>query len=222
MHEMPLLELPDTVVLPGMTVTLHISRKNHVQLVKRTLEMERQRFVISWDGAAGSLADSPTLPRHGTGMALVDVAAEPDGIWHVTAHGRERYLNRISRTEEIPEATGEDSTLKFVHDEPAPIRRDSPGIELVEAWDALEEFRRYARNHFREVQAAEIEEHVPDDPFYLASFIGANLALEADQTQEVLDAGSLSARLRLLARMARKLSGPDALRNPRSAGPPPA
>jgi uncharacterized protein len=82
-----------------------------------------------------------------------------------------------------------------------PVERGDPNLERVAAWDALEAFRRYARTFFAFDAERQIDENVPDDVLYQASFICANLRLDGDERQALLEAPTLVDRFRLAERL---------------------
>lgn len=198
--EIPVLEMPDTVVFPGMTLMLSLTGPKHVRLLKQVLERDEHGFMISWTGRSDG-ERPPQLPEHGTKMAVLAVKGNDREGYSVTAHGQGRQLLKLARSESVPDPEGGRSSLLYVHDEPAPLGRTDPGEELLEAWDAVELFRRYAQRFFHPEVQEEISEALPPDPLYVASFICANTLLEPEQQQQLLAAETLLARLRLVSHM---------------------
>ena len=202
--ELPLLELPDSVVFPGMTVSFGLVEGRHRQLMKQVLRQKEHRFLVSWTGEPPAIGDPDRLQVFGTNMAVLSVAGNDQDGFNVTAQGMGRQRIKVARTESLVEPDGGHSSLVFAHDEPAPLLRDDPNQELVEAWDTVSVFERYANRFFDERLRAQIDDAVPDDPFYIASFVCANCVLEPVQQQLLLAAPTLSARLRLVRALMRE------------------
>ncbi len=196
--ELPVLEISDSVVFPGMTVSFGLVEGRHRQLIKQVLRQEEHRFLVSWSGEPPAAGDPDRLQSYGTNMAVLKVAGNDQSGYTVTAQGLGRQLIKVARTESHLDSDGGHSSLVFAHDEPAPLERHDPNEELLEAWDTVTVFQRYAGRFFDERLKDQIDEALPDDPFYIASFICANTRLEPQQQQLLLAAPSLIARLRLV------------------------
>ena len=187
---LPVLQLADPVVFPGMTLSLGFGSRLHKRLLQQVLAQDEHRFVIT----NGNVAQ----PGFGTCMALL--AVEGNGLdgFAVTAHGMGRQRLDIARTEQVVLETGRVEQLTYVYDVPAPLGRDDPGRELLEAWDTEMVFRRYASTFLDRRLQEQIDEAIPNDPFYLASFICANSGLGTVRQQAQLAASTLVDRLRLV------------------------
>lgn len=202
MSDLPLFPLPDTVVFPGMSVPLHVFEERYKRLVRATVEGEPKRFVTVLAPQLEPIRDRPPpLPGYGTFVDLLSVQENPDGSFEVLAHGQERCRLEIVREENVSEPEGAERPLYYVADKPEPLERNDPNQERLVAWDALDTFRAYASTFFAFDAAGQIEEALPDDPMYQASFICANIRVPAASRQVLLDAPTLSARFQL----ARKL-----------------
>ncbi|MFO8151327.1 MAG: LON peptidase substrate-binding domain-containing protein [Trueperaceae bacterium] len=197
MAELPVFPL-DLVVFPGQTVPLVVFEARYKRLVKAVLELEEPRFVIARALAA---ADGPAMAPIGTVVRVVELAERPDGTYTMTGHGGERVRVDVTRREDVAEADGSERPLFFTDAEPLPVVRDDPNLERVAAWDALEAFRRYARTFFAADAEQQVDDHVPDESLYQASFVCANLRLEGDERQALLEAPSLVDRFRLAERL---------------------
>ncbi|MBS3966024.1 MAG: hypothetical protein KGZ60_02045, partial [Truepera sp.] len=88
-----------------------------------------------------------------------------------------------------------------IEDRPYPLVRGDPNLEQVAAWDALDTFRRYAQRFFDAGAQEQLEEAIPDDLVYQASFICANLRVPAVARQAMLEAPSLIARFQSAQRL---------------------
>lgn len=197
MPDVPVFPL-DLVVFPGQTVPLLVFEARYKRLVKAVLELDEPRFVIT---RAQPAVDGPAMAACGTVVRVVELTERPDGTYTLTGHGGERVRVAVTRREEVPEADGSERPLFFTTAEPWPVLRDDPNLERVAAWDALEAFRRYARTFFAADAERQVDEHVPDDVLFQASFVCANLRLEGGERQALLEAASLLDRFRLAERL---------------------
>lgn len=202
MAELPLFPLSETVVFPGMTVPLAVFEERYKQLVRISLESEDKRFVVALSQGGGGLADGPPpLAAYGTLVDVLTATENADGSLQVLVHGQERCRLELVRTEQIAQLDGERRPLHFVEDREDPPERDDPNEEQIAAWDTIETFRKYAETFFAFDATELVEQALPEDPYYQASFVCANLRVPDASRQVLLEAPTLSARLQL----ARKL-----------------
>jgi Lon protease-like protein len=191
----------DLVVFPGQAVPLVVFEARYKRLVQAVLEMDEPQFVIA--RAAHTEGGSP-LASVGTLIRVIELNERPDGTFTLTGHGGERVHVRVSRREDVSENDGRERPLFFTPLEPWPVDRSDPNQERLAAWDALEAFRQYARTFFANDAEQAVDDHVPDDPLYQASFVCANLRLEGDERQALLEAPSLIERFSLAERLIRE------------------
>ncbi len=214
MNELPLFPLPDTVIFPGMTLPLMVFEARYKELVQYCLDRpeEKKRFVIALAGESSPIRDhDPPLPSYGSYVDILSVTENRDGTFELMIHGRDRCRIEVTRELSVAEPDGEKRPLFFVADSPAPLERDDPNHEQLAAWDALEIFRQYARKFFAGDAVRQIDDAVPDDLIFQASFICANLRVPAASRQVLLEAPSLLARFELAANMMKeRLDRPQA------------
>lgn len=192
--ELPVLQIPDTVVFPGMTVSCELVERNHLLLMQRLLRQGQDRFVATLPPEQLPGAGS-RLGSFGTRMAVLAAEQEPGGAFLVTAQGQGRQRLDGMR----PASTGSAADcFMLVPDEPAPLLRSDPNDELLEAWDTAALFLRYAERFLSRRLRSQVKEALPAEPFYLASFVCANCRLDPLPQQELLVAPSLIDRLRLV------------------------
>ena len=203
MAKLPLFPLPETVVFPGMTLPLYIFEERYKRMVKDCVENNQQRLVIvlaknvSATSRIGDSLDEVILPVTydvGTYVDILSVSENPDGTYNILTHGQERCRIELADQLAVTEADGSTSFLYYSEDNPEALERDDPNVERVSAWDTLETFRTYAQTFFAFDALKQIEEALPDDLLYQASFICANLRVPAPERQEMLETPSLVAR----------------------------
>lgn len=208
--ELPVLQLPDTVVFPGMTITFELVDTAHHRLLKRVLDQDQQRFLVSLPESGLTATDRRPLPEYGTNMLVISVEGNGEAGYLVTAQGQERQRISQVRTLQQTGVNGTSSDLLLVPDEPAPIGRGAPNDELLEAWDTAAVFVRYAKKFLPPRMQVQISEALPEEPFYVASFVCANCVLEPLEQQELLEAPTIIDRLGLVRSKMREQLGESA------------
>ncbi len=183
-----------------MTVPLHVHEERYKQLVREVLaqEQEPKRFIIVYEPNHTAIRDTAVrVARYGTLVHVLSAEENPDGTFELLVHGQERYEVAVHRVVEVAQPGGATRPLAYAHEQPAPLGRDDPNDEAIAAWDALDTFRTYAGRRFQGSAGTDIDKHLPDDPFYQASFIAANIVVPGEAKQTLLEAGSLRERFDL-------------------------
>lgn len=198
----PIFPLPSTVVFPGMRVPLYVFEARYKRLVRFCLELEEPIFAIALSHPDGVIRDGEApFFKTGSFVRIIELAESPDGSYTLLGYGEGRCRIRVSEREEVADADGSARTLYYSHEEAWPLVRGDPNLERVAAWDALDAFREYAKTFFAFDALRQIEEAMPDDPIYQASFICANLRVPVESRQVLLEAPSLTARLQLAQKL---------------------
>ncbi|HET9026365.1 MAG TPA: LON peptidase substrate-binding domain-containing protein [Trueperaceae bacterium] len=199
MNRLPIFPL-DVVVFPGMTVPLTAHEERYKRLVREVLaqEDEPKRFIIAYSDERPAISDTgPRVARYGTVVHVLSAEENPDGTFDLLVHGQERTLVEVVSVVEVDERGGSSRPLSYAVEQPAPLDRGDPNEEAIAAWDALDTFRTYAGTRFRGEAGSEIDKHVPEDPFYQASFVCANILVPTSAKQALLEADSLRQRFDL-------------------------
>ena len=110
----------------------------------------------------------------------------------------------MAAEEEVMEQDGTLRRLFFTDEGEWPLSRGDPNLEQVTAWDATEVFRDYAKTFFAFDALRHIDEALPDDLVYQASFICANIRVPVDSRQVLLEAPSLTGRFELAQKLMRE------------------
>jgi Lon protease-like protein len=200
--KLPLLALPETVVFQGMTLPLHIFEERYKKLVRDCIEQEQRRFIVVLSKARAEIRDTE-FSTHAVG-AFVDILSATenvDGTYSIVVHGQERCRVDIVERISVQERDGTTSDLPYSNVVPYPIERLDPNLERVAAWDALETFREYARSFFEPDMIPQIEEALPEELVYQASFICANMRVPVESRQVLLESPSLVARFQLAQKL---------------------
>lgn len=217
----------DTVVFPGMTVPLRAFEARYKRLVRYTVARDPQRFVVARPVTAASSSEAvglgdgfaQSVEGIGSFVDVLRIQEQDDGSFWLLGHGRERCRVRVVQEEAVPEPSGGTRPLYFTDEDPYPLQRGDPNEERVAAWDALDAFRTFADETFPRDARRKVESAIPDEPFYQASFVCANLHLPAVDAQDLLEAPTLSDRFGAARRAIARLRGAPPDPDARSEGP---
>ncbi len=193
----PLFPLPELVVFPGMTLPLFIFEERYRKMIRDCVAENQRRVALVLAGPEAQISDVPELrgiAKVGSFVDILSVMENADGTFNVLTHGQERCYIRPGHSEDVTAPDGSTSQLHYTEDLPYPLSRSDPNSERLAAWDAVEIFREYAQTFFAESAQAQLEEALPDDLLFQASFICANLRLPASERQALLEAPSLVER----------------------------
>lgn len=207
MTDLPLFPLPELVVFPGMTLPLFIFEERYRRMVQECVEANQRRIVLVLAPPVQKISDASELQgiaEVGSYVDILSVMENADGTFHILTHGQGRCRVKPARSERIPTADGAVSYLHYTEDLAYPLERSDPNRERLAAWDALEVFREYAERFFADTAREQIEEALPDDLLFQASFICANVRLEVPARQALLEAPSLVDRFALAQRLMRE------------------
>ncbi len=202
MSKLPVFALPETVVFPGMTLPLYIFEERYKRMVKDCAAHNQRRIIITLGKSGGNPSDSEArFHEIGAFVDILAITENPDHTYHVVTHGQGRCRIEVVERRAIAELSGEVRYLPYSAEHPYPLERQDPNLERVAAWDCLDTFRDYARRFFAAAAFDKIDEALPEDLVYQASFVCANLRVPAPSKQAMLEAPSLVGRFEL----ARKL-----------------
>lgn len=191
----------DLVVFPGMPVPLYVFEERYKTLVRHCLASDDPRFVIALAVDGDVIHDAPAVAPVGSYVRIVQSAENADGTFRILGHGLGRCRVDVARTEWIPASDGTPRPLHYVDADDLPIDRADPNLERVAAWDTLDAFRAYADVFFQDEARDQLDDALPDDLLYQASFVCANLRLDTSERQALLEAPSLVERFERARRM---------------------
>jgi ATP-dependent Lon protease len=181
-----------------MTVPLYVFEERYKALVKYCLEVEVPKFIITLAKPADVIRDgNHPFYTIGSFIHILQVSENPDGTYNLLGHGQERCKIDVLDEQQIAELDGTTRSLFLSRDRPFPLERGDPNLEKVAAWDALDTFREYAKVFFAFDALKQIEQVMPEEPLYQASFICANIRVPSESRQVLLEAPSLSLRFQL-------------------------
>ncbi|MHB8781679.1 MAG: LON peptidase substrate-binding domain-containing protein, partial [Candidatus Geothermincolia bacterium] len=186
--ELPILALKDTVIYPHIIAPLLVTREESVKLVEDALASERIMGV----SASREEVDVPQpeqLYSVGTAVAIIRMMKIPDGSMQLFVQGIERI------------GIGE-----YLQREPYPKARVEVLEESIEKDVQMEALARNVLSQFRKM--VELAPYLPNEIFIaamnisepnnLADFIGANININLEEKQQLLEALQVQKRLELL------------------------
>jgi ATP-dependent Lon protease len=197
----PLFPLPETVVFPGMTLPLFIFEERYKQMIKDCVDNDQRRVAIVLAKPQADISDGGNIAEAGTHAVgsftdILSVSENPDGTYYILVHGQERCRIGTIDSESQPYYSIDKRTYT--------LERGDPNLERVTAWDALETFSTYAKTFFADEAQQQIEDSLPEELVYQASFICANIRVSAEQRQSLLEAPSLIDRFKYAQKLMRE------------------
>lgn len=186
---LPLFPLQKVVLYPGMVLPLHIFEERYKLLIQRSLT-DRQPFGIVLIHT-GQEVGGPAVPHPvGTTAKIVDVEQMPEGQMNIVIVGDDRFRIHDFTHDREPYLMGS------VTGWPDPPRDRTPTKSLLAA--VGKDFTAYANLVMALIdqpqQAAELK--LPSDPVHLSYYVAANLHIEADEKQSLLEIHGPAERLR--------------------------
>lgn len=198
--ELPLFPLGHTVLFPGVPLPLHVFEERYRELVRTLVdrpETETRRFGVVAIRQGWEVGADAAEALHGVGCAaeLRRVSRYPDGRYDVVTVGGDRFrLLEVDRTSR-PYLVGSVEWLPA--DPPEP---DATG--LVESVGTL--FGEYV-GAAAGLQAQPVEDvELPTDPSELSYAVASAAVLTLEDRQQLLEATSARARLRMELRLLKR------------------
>lgn len=197
MAKYPLFPLPETVVFPGMTLPLFIFEERYKQMIKDCVDNNQRRIAIVLAKPQADISDvAASTHVVGSFTDILSVSENPDGTFYILVHGQERCR--------VGQVDNRSQPYFTIEHRPYKLERGDPNVEQVTAWDALETFRDYAKVFFAFDALKQIEDALPEELIYQASFICANIRIPAEERQILLEAPSLVDRFRYAQKLMRE------------------
>ena len=180
-----------------MTLPLFIFEERYKQMIKDCVDNNQRRIAIVLAKPQADISDV-TASTHvvGSFTDILSVSENPDGTFYILVHGQERC--RVGQVDD------RSHPYFSIDNHPYKLERSDPNVEQVTAWDALETFRDYAKVFFAFDAIKQIEDSLPEELIYQASFICANIRIPAEERQILLEAPSLIDRFRYAQKLMRE------------------
>lgn len=189
----PVLPLRDVVVYPHMVIPLFVGRAKSIEALDTAMKDNKQILLIAQKEADVNDPGFSDLYEVGTLANILQLLKLPDGTVKVLVEGCQR-----SRVEKFLETDGFFSAV---------VSEIKDKIDIVD--QELEVLLRTAVNSFD--QYVKLNSKIPpevlnslagiDDPSRLADTIAAHMSLKVEEKQNLLEMGSIVARLENLMKL---------------------
>lgn len=178
MYRLPLFPL-NTVLFPGMPLSLHIFEERYKLMIGRCIEQEQPFGVVLIEQGAEVLGLGPEAHPHLVGCTARITQVQPVGMgrMNIIAIGQERFqIVSLERTEAY--LVGQVRAFPLLDDEPEELAREG---RLLRPW-----VERYLRT-LEAIENIQLDTHqIPYDALPLA-YLGASLLkINMSQKQEML------------------------------------
>src|SRR5690554_658056 len=187
MIELPLLPLRDVVVYPHMVIPLFVGRPKSIKALEAAMVGEKQVLLVAQKNPATDDPDLDEVHAQGTVANILQMLKLPDGTVKVLAEGksRARILSSLGEEEGYQQVRAETER------EPEPLAEtENTVLRRV----LLDQFEEYAK-HGRKVPAEFISSLADvEDVSRLADLLAAQMSLQLEQKQEMLELDDIVAR----------------------------
>lgn len=191
-----------TVLFPGLVLPLHVFEERYRQLVRDLLDLpeQEQRFGVVCIREGREVGEDGVRALYGVGCTarLSQVAGYPDGRYDLLTVGSELFrLDELHADQ--PYFTGSVTWLEDARGDEDELRLLDPAVRTA--------FTGYVEA-LAGANAADVEvPELPDDPHVLGHLVGATMALDLADRQDLLEQRDGVARLRRGLSLLRRETG---------------
>ncbi len=185
--DLPLFPLPNIVLLPGMIVPLYIFEPRYREMLARVQHSGEPFGVVRLLPSEEAIGQQ-RISKIGSLAHLIQIETHEDGTSSIMIRGGERF-----RILEIDEQSHSYFSAQHVILPMAPAL-----LHEVEPL-AHQLLERFIGQYPVDVQNM-LRQDIPQDPLLQSSFLAANLRLESDRLQHVLETNTILERFKLLER----------------------
>ena len=189
----PVLPLRDIVVFPHMIVPLFVGRDKSVRALEEVMKNDKQIFLIAQKDAADDDPETDDIYTVGTIGTVLQLLKLPDGTVKVLVEGTKRAsVTKYVENDSFLEAEAE------MLEEAA----ETGSEEAALARTVVSQFESYVKLNKKIPPEVLVSINQVEDPAKLADTVAAHLSLKIPEKQELLELGSVQARLeRVFAHM---------------------
>ncbi|EFH10026.1 endopeptidase La [Pseudoroseomonas cervicalis] len=190
---LPVLPLRDIVVFPHMIVPLFVGREKSVRALEAVMREDKQILLVAQRNAAQDDPGSADLYDVGTVSTVLQLLKLPDGTVKVLVEGGKRAR-----------VLGFKETDQFFEAYTAPMEEAPAENSEVEALarTVVSQFEQYIKLNKKIAPEVLVSINQIEDSAKLADTVASHLNLKISEKQELLEIGSVSARLeRVFAHM---------------------
>ena len=192
------LPLRDIVVFPHMIVPLFVGREKSIRALEEVMKDDKQILLVTQKNAGNDDPGVEDIYRVGTISNVLQLLKLPDGTVKVLVEGQSRA--GINAFIENPDHFQVDAEI-------LPDDGVDPRESEALARAVVTQFEQYVKLNKKVPPEVLVSLSQIDDPGKLADTVSAHLALKISDKQELLETGSLAARLeRLYAFMEGEIS----------------
>ena len=182
----PVLPLRDIVVFPDMIVPLFVGREKSVRALQDVMKDDKQILLVAQKDAAQDDPEPDDIHRVGTIGTVLQLLKLPDGTVKVLVEGGSRVrIVRFTETDDFFQAQA------TVIDE---VVGDAPELEAL-ARSVISQFEQYVKLNKKIPPEVLVALNQIDDPSKLADTVASHLTVRVSEKQELLEIGSVVARL---------------------------
>jgi ATP-dependent Lon protease len=198
-QELPLLPLRNTVLFPQVVVPLAVGRDKSVRLIEETVEENQPIAILSQKDPDIEDPTTDDLYRVGTVARILKVVKISEGNYSVIIQGQNRIrLNEMKQEE--PYFRGEFDVIE------EPDEHDpEENVEIQALFMNLKSTAKKVVKFIPEMpeEANQMVEGV-DEPGQLCDFVAANMDIELEEKQQILETVELQDRLETVVKLLTK------------------
>ncbi|OSQ37969.1 endopeptidase La [Thalassospira mesophila] len=182
----PVLPLRDIVVFPHMIVPLFVGREKSVRALEDVMREDKQILLVTQKDAGLDDPSVEDLYRVGTVASVLQLLKLPDGTVKVLVEGGKRA--QISGFVDNPEFFQAYGSVRDEDDE------DESELEALSR-SVVTQFEQYIKLNKKIPPEVLVSVNQIEEPAKLADTVASHLALKISEKQELLETGSIAARL---------------------------
>ncbi|WP_339778975.1 endopeptidase La [uncultured Thalassospira sp.] len=182
----PVLPLRDIVVFPHMIVPLFVGREKSVRALEDVMREDKQILLVTQKDAGLDDPSVDDLYRVGTVASVLQLLKLPDGTVKVLVEGGKRaQISGFVDNAEFFQAYG---SIRDEDDE------DESELEALSR-SVVTQFEQYIKLNKKIPPEVLVSVNQIEEPAKLADTVASHLALKISEKQELLETGSIAARL---------------------------
>ena len=185
--EMPVLPIRGTVMFPGTIMPLGVGRPSSARLLEESLPVSKVIALVTQHDEEEEDPKSNGLYSVGTAVSVLKLTRQPDGTISIIVHG----LRRIRVTEYVQEKPFFKARVRRIRERPGSGKRFEAGVSQLR--DQARQLIELTPN--APEQALTVLMNI-DEPGNLADFLVANLNLDIQQKQDMLEEVDVAKRVR--------------------------
>jgi len=184
----PLLPLRDVVVFPGMVIPLFVGREKSIKALETAMEMDKNIVLCSQKDASIEEPEQKDINEIGVVANIMQLLKLPDGTVKLLVEGEKR----VKVVEYVNE---KDDFFRAVITAEDEVAGDDDTELAVMVKSLLKEFESYSKMSGKIAPEVMSTLTAIDSPSRLTDSVAANLELEIEHKQEILEQNNVSERI---------------------------